>query len=55
MDLVGEMCCVVVVWDLALDSLSWSNNCHSSSEISSGLVEKDLEAIDSVERDGLRL
>ena len=48
MDLVGEMCCVMV-WDLAFDSLIWSNICHSSSEMFSGLVEKDLEAIDSDE------
>ena len=46
-DFVGEMCCVVVVCDLAFDSLSWSNNCHSSSDIFSGLVEKDLEAMET--------
>ena len=55
MDLVGEMCCVVVVWDLAFDSLIWSNNCHSSSETFSGLVEKDLEAMDSFGKDELGL
>ena len=47
MDLVGEMCCVVVVWDLSFNSLIWSNNCYSSSETFSGLVEYDLEAMDS--------
>ena len=44
-----------MVWDLAFDSLIWSNNFHSSSEISSGLVEKDLEAMDLVEKVGFRL